>query len=102
MVVLLAAFANRIVDTLNKVLISSSVSAINANDPTPFNLTTNENSNFMLGVEVFGHDLNTGSRLFDLELIRQNWEYGKGTESYNDIKLEPCTIKHWRGYPEVQ
>ena len=71
MVVLLAKFANRIIDTLKRVLISASTSASNANDPVVFNLTMKKNSPFMLGVEVFGYDLNEGSRFFDLDLIRQ-------------------------------
>ena len=65
-VLLIAAFSNRIIDTLEKVLISSSTSASNANDPVALNLTTNTKGPFMFGVEVFGHNLNAESRYFDV------------------------------------
>lgn len=54
MLVLLAAFYNRIIGTFNKVLISSSTSNSNAYDPPALNLSTVGKGPFMLGVEVFG------------------------------------------------
>jgi hypothetical protein len=68
MLVLIAAFYNRIIDTLDKVLITSSSSTANAYDPPALNLTTVGTGHFMLGAEVFGHNLNEGSRLFDVLL----------------------------------
>lgn len=50
MVLLLAAFYNKIIDTLDKVLITSSSSINNVNDPTSFNISTRDNSPFMFGV----------------------------------------------------
>ena len=78
---LFAAFANRIIDTLDKVLINSSTSASNANDPVAFNLTTNTKDRFMFGMEVYGHNLNAGSRIFDVDLIRETLQYGTQVSS---------------------
>lgn len=76
MLVLLAAFYNRIIDTFDKVLISSSSSTSNAYDPAPLNLTTVGTGKFMLGAEVFGHNLNEGSRYFDTVLTAYTYSFG--------------------------
>lgn len=76
MVLLLSAFYNRIIDTLDKVLITSASSSSNANDPLPFNITTLDKGNFMFGVEVWHHNLNEGSRYFDVVLTNIEYIYG--------------------------
>jgi hypothetical protein len=40
MILLIAAFYNKIIDTLDKVLITSSSSTSNADDPLSYNITT--------------------------------------------------------------
>lgn len=47
---LLVTFYNKVIDTFEKVLISSSLSAINADDPTPYNISTMPGKPFMFGV----------------------------------------------------
>ena len=47
---LLVTFYNKVIDTFDKVIISSSVSAINANDPILYTISTMSGKPFMLGV----------------------------------------------------
>ena len=68
MLVLAALFWNKIIDTIDKKIITSSAATTNADDPLPLNLTTLGSGPFMFGVEVWHHDLNTGPRLFDIVL----------------------------------
>jgi hypothetical protein len=68
MLVLLATFYNRIIGTFDKVIITSSTSNGNAYDPLALNLSTVGSGSFMLGAEVLGHNLNEGSRYFDVVL----------------------------------
>lgn len=76
MIVLVAAFYNKIIDTLDKVLITSSSSTTNSNDPLAYNITTIDKGNFMVGVEVWHYNLNEGSRYFDIELTNDYYIYG--------------------------
>jgi hypothetical protein len=76
MVLLLTAFYNRIIDTFDKVLISSSTSNSNANDPPALNLTTVGKGPFMLGAEVFNLNLNEGSRYFDIVMTSYEYKFG--------------------------
>jgi hypothetical protein len=49
MIALIVAFSNKIIDTLDKVIISSSASTTIASDPTPINLTSSDSGTFMAG-----------------------------------------------------
>lgn len=77
MIVLAAVFYNKIIDTFNRVIITSSYSATNADDPSGFNFTTLDKGSFMFGVEVWHHDLNTGKRYFDITLTNTIYSYGE-------------------------
>lgn len=74
--VLVAAFYNKIIDTFDKVIIFSSSSTDNADDPLPFTISTIDNGSFMFGVEVWHHNLNNGSRYFDVELVNMLYDFG--------------------------
>jgi hypothetical protein len=50
MVALIAAFSNRIIDTLDKVIITSTNTLSNANDPIPISISTIDAGPFMIGV----------------------------------------------------
>lgn len=50
MLVLVVAFYNKIIDTLDKVLISSSTTSTNADDPLPYTISTINKGPFMFGV----------------------------------------------------
>jgi hypothetical protein len=101
MLLLLVTFYNRIIGTFNKVIISSSASDSNAYDPSVLNLTTVGKGSFMLGTEVFDHNLNVGSRYFDVVMTSYEQSFGVLTDSF-ETPLEPCTPDHWAGYPEIQ
>ncbi len=55
-------------DTVQKVVINADKTNVNAADPTPFSISTYAEDNFMFGVEIWHHDLNTGKRYFDVVL----------------------------------
>jgi hypothetical protein len=101
MLVLIAAFYNKIIDTFDKVIIFSSSSTDNADDPLPFTISTIDSGKFMFGVEVWHHNLNEGSRYFDVELVNMLYTFG---EPQNNPKspLESCTREHWSGFPDIQ
>ena len=91
MIVLAAAFSNKIIGTLDKLIITSTATTSNADDPTSFNITTIGTGPFMLGVEVLGHDLNSNTRSFDVELRSTTTSFGALMNSSQVYALEPCT-----------
>lgn len=102
-VALIATFYNKVVDTLNKVVITATGANTNAADPLPFNISTIPGSKFMFGVEIWHLDLNQDIRYFDV--ILTNKEFDTGEENVNKsvvTVLEPCTIDHWEGFPDIQ
>lgn len=66
MLLLFAAFYNKIIDTFDKLIIFSTSSNENADDPLPYTLSTINFGKFMFGVEVWHHNLNEGNRYFDI------------------------------------
>lgn len=76
MVALLAIFYNKIIDTFDKIIISSTSTTKTSADPTPVTISTFENSTFMLGVQVSYHNLNDVTRAFDVVLSTTTYEYG--------------------------
>ena len=46
---LLIAFYNKVIDTFGKIIITSSTSAISADDPVPYNISTMPGQPFMFG-----------------------------------------------------
>jgi hypothetical protein len=67
-VALAVTFYNKVIDTLDMIIITSSSAATNADDPTPFLIQTLPTGPFMLGVEIWHHNLNSGARYFDVVL----------------------------------
>ena len=102
MVVLATAFSNKILGTLDKQIITSTVTTSNADDPTPINITTTGGNPFMFGVEVLGHDLNGMTRSFDIILRSTTYSFGIPNNSTQVYTLEPCTRDHWAGFSQVQ
>ena len=49
-ILLLVTFYSKVLDTFDKVIISSSLSAISADDPTAYNISTMPGKSFMFGV----------------------------------------------------
>jgi hypothetical protein len=99
MLILITVFYNRIIDTFNKVLIFSSTSTSNAFDPVPLNLSTIGSGPFMFGVEVFGLNLNQGSRYFDVQMKTYHYQNYGMDANITEVLLEACTVDHWSGYP---
>ena len=91
MIALAAAFSNKIIGTFDKLIITSTVTTSNADDPIPFNLTTLDSGPFMLGIEVYGHDLNSINRSFDVVLRNTIYSYGVPLNTSQVYTLEPCT-----------
>lgn len=65
-----------LIDTMNKVLITSNAYNVNSADPTPYTISTFPQSKFMFGVEVWHHDLNTGLRYFDVQMVNVELDSG--------------------------
>ena len=82
-------FSGKVSQTLSKINIESSEQFNYDKDPTPYEIK-GQNSKFMLGVEIWGVNLNNSPRYFDVVLVHslKNREI---TTSINEIKLEPCT-----------
>ncbi len=57
MILLAIVFWNKIVATIDKLMITSATTTTNANDPLPYNFVTTD-GNFMMGVEIWNLDLN--------------------------------------------
>jgi hypothetical protein len=91
MIFLVAVFYNKIVGTFDKLHIVSTYSTSNADDPSPYNISTYDGSNFMFGVEVWHHDLNHGNRYFDIVFTNTIYDYGEPLDSSISYEMEPCT-----------
>ena len=64
-------------NTFSKVIISSTTSIVNADDPLPYNISTKVGEPFMMGVEVWHVDLNNQSqRYFDVRLEQVVYDTG--------------------------
>jgi len=70
---LVSTFSSMIVDTFDKLIITSTIDTTQASEPEPaYLLSTDNASHFMLGVEVWHFDLNKGPRYFDV-LLRNSF-----------------------------
>jgi hypothetical protein len=94
-VALVVMFYNKFIDCINEVGVSSSTTRIISTNPTPFTISTNPEGNFMLGVEVWNHDLNAPFRYFDIVMTSVEFNTGVRNESSEELPLEPCTTAHW-------
>lgn len=79
---LLIVFSNKVIDTLNMMEITSSISVEAVDDPNSVILSTKgeERRNFMFGVEIWHHNLNEGLRYFDINLVNTKLDYGIANE----------------------
>jgi hypothetical protein len=68
-ILLLVTFYNKVIDTFDKVIINSSLSATSADDPTPYTVSTMPGKSFMFGVEIWHFDLNANPRYFDVNFL---------------------------------
>ena len=50
---LLVTFYNKVIDTFGKIIISSSTSALSADDPVPYTISTMPGMPFMFGAELW-------------------------------------------------
>jgi hypothetical protein len=60
------AFASMILDTLNRSSIDFTQNTLRLTDPALSTLVASPDSNFMFGVEVWGYNLSSEGRLFDV------------------------------------
>lgn len=80
-ILLLVTFYNKVIDTLNKVIITSSLSATNYNNPPLYTISTMPGKMFMFGVEVWYHDLNQPLRYFDVVLTNVHYDSGEWNDN---------------------
>lgn len=72
---LIVTFYGKLTDTVNKIVINSVSSNLNAADPTKYTISTFPEGKFMFGVQILSVDLSHGNLYFDVVLI---------SDSYND------------------
>lgn len=83
-VALLVLFSNMVITTLDKIIITSSTSTTQMQDPPASILSTKNNgSTFMLGVEIWQFNLNSGPRYFDIKL--RNRAFDKAVETNDTV-----------------
>ena len=100
---LLATFYNKVLNTFQKVIINSSLSATSADDPTPYTISTKPGKQFMFGVEIWHHDLSANPRYFDINFLHAQLDSGEyNNQNSVAIPLEACTLEHWSEYPSIQ
>ena len=58
-------------------------------------------NNFMLGVEIWGVDMNAKNRYFDVLMIQLNTSSGQRDYNYTVIPMQSCTKKHWEAFPDI-
>ena len=63
-IILLTTFYSKVLNTFQKVIITSSLSVVNANDPVPYTVSTMPGHKFMFGVELWHHNLNDPNKRF--------------------------------------
>ena len=56
-ILLLVTFYNKVIDTFGKIIITSGDSAISADDPVPYTISTIPGKPFMFGAELWHHDI---------------------------------------------
>lgn len=94
-VTLVVVFYSKISETLNKQIITSSTKDLYQRDPGSLLLNGPNAAPFMFAVEIWGHDLNTGPRLFDLLVRNIDYQSIVKTDLTVEILLEPCSPAHW-------
>lgn len=70
-VFLIVVFAGMIIDTFNKVIIASVTISNYSQNPAPVYFSTHDNGTgigYMFSVELWGYDLNSGPRYFNIEM----------------------------------
>jgi len=95
-------FFNMIIDTFHKVVITSITDTTQADTPSSLYISTQNNAEkFMLGVEVFQFNLNTGPRYFDVFLRNSFMKLAVVSNESIYYNLEPCTKSHWQYLPDI-
>lgn len=88
-----------ILDTMNRTIITFSHKEQRNSDP-PLSTLTASSDVFMFGVEVWGYNLSSENRLFDVVFEQVESHYGENY-TYTQYALEPCTRAHWAALPDV-
>ncbi len=102
-ILLLVTFYRKVIATFEKVIISSSFSSTNADDPVSYNISTMPGMPFMFGVEIWHHNLNVYPRYFDVVATNVFYDTGEPNDNFSiPVTLEPCTKEHWSQYPKIQ
>ena len=105
-VYLISTFSTMVLNTFNKLIITAYQDTTQPHEPQPIYLSTTDNAqNFMIGVEVSGFDLNTGSRYFDV-IMRNSFRKSFMVDGQEDpdsvvYDLQPCTLNHWQSLPNI-
>jgi hypothetical protein len=100
---LASQFTTMIIDTFGKVVITSVTDSTQAEEPPSLAFSTDHNGKrFMLGLELWGYDITTGPRYFDITAVNSVLILGLYSNETVDIPLEKCTIEHWSGIDNIE
>lgn len=89
-----------ILDTINRTTIDFTQNTQRYSDPTLSTIIVSPETNFMFGVEVWGYNLSSENRLFDVVFQQIDSNYGDNY-TYTTSPLEQCTAEHWSMLPDV-
>ena len=93
-------FANKFIDMVHRSDITSTIQALEENDPSIFDTSTPE---FMFAIGLNGISMNTGLRYFDLRI--EQYTSINQTKSKRSILAVPCEADMWKslgsGYVDI-
>lgn len=102
--VIAGGFFNMVLDTLDRVTITSSLITTKRSDPPLATLIPNSENMLMMGFSIqsidlsYLVDLNHGPQYFSLQMKMIQINFGIPTVTV--VPLEPCTKEHWDMMPE--
>jgi hypothetical protein len=85
---------------MNRTIINFTENSERQSDPALSVITASPENNYMFGVEVWGHNLNSEHRYFDVIFMQIESNYGQNYTS-TQYPLEACTKEHWAMLPEI-
>lgn len=92
---IIIAFASMILDTINRNIIDFTLVSEREIDPAYTSILVEQGSTFMFGVEVWGYNLSSDSRLFDVAFTQIKSNFGQ--DYVNTVyPLQICTEEHWK------
>lgn len=94
-IVFVILFASMGVKTLKKQIINTSSETLYEVDPPKLEIKTSPEGGFMFGVLIFGFDLTTPFKLFDINLYQEYYNPVFSLINRTEVPLEPCSSSHF-------